>query len=238
MNWDYVYNWNGSSAVAVDPYWMITAAHVADDRGGEVGSTIDIGGSTYTLQEILYHEATSGNPADLALLRFDKALPGYYELYDGTFPTFPPRKKLDVILVGYGVTGVDNGSYFTWTIGTEGTERWGTNTIDGEGIVNSNGFSSQAIVFDYDSGETDYEAGFGEHDSGGGTFVNEDGIWKLAGVNAYVSTNGIDGQYNEGLSISVPAYNSWITSNVPEPATLSFLAMVGVALIAKRQKLA
>ena len=33
FNWDFVYNYRTSSAVAVDHYWLLTAAHVADDFG-------------------------------------------------------------------------------------------------------------------------------------------------------------------------------------------------------------
>ncbi len=34
VNWDYVYNYKESSAVAIDSYWLLTAAHVADDAPG------------------------------------------------------------------------------------------------------------------------------------------------------------------------------------------------------------
>ncbi|MCP4375882.1 MAG: PEP-CTERM sorting domain-containing protein, partial [bacterium] len=225
MNWDYVYNWAGSSAVAVDDYWMLTVAHVADDPGGIVGSTIVIDSTTYTLQEIVYAPIDSGQtaPVDLAMLRFDKALPGHYDLYTGSLT------GLDTIVVGYGTTGTDMGSYYTLG-GGAGTERWGTNQIDIPNIrvLSSTAFSSLSFRMDFESGDTTYEAGFGVHDSGGGTFVKlPNGQWVLAGVNAYIGTNGTTGQYDKLYSISVPEYEGWVTQTVPEPATMLLLGLGG-----------
>ncbi|HKL22369.1 MAG TPA: hypothetical protein VJ904_11225, partial [Tichowtungia sp.] len=47
FSWDYVYNYKNSSSVAVDPYWILTAAHVADDGGA---GTLTIGATTYAQQ--------------------------------------------------------------------------------------------------------------------------------------------------------------------------------------------
>ena len=70
FDWDFVYNYKGSSAVAVDDYWLITAAHVADDGGS---GALTIHGEVYTQMQRVYHPT-----ADLALVRYDKALPGFY----------------------------------------------------------------------------------------------------------------------------------------------------------------
>ena len=75
LDWSYVHYYKGSSAVAVDAYWTLTAAHVADDAGT---GALSIDGTIYNQQEVVYHDS-----ADLALIRYDRALPGHYPLFTG-----------------------------------------------------------------------------------------------------------------------------------------------------------
>ena len=64
FNWDFVYNFKGSSGVAIDDHWLITATHVADDP--ESGA-LTINGEVYTQMQRVYHPT-----ADLALVRLIK----------------------------------------------------------------------------------------------------------------------------------------------------------------------
>ncbi len=50
LNWGYVYNYKGSSAVAVGSHWLLTAAHVANDGGTGM---LTINGINYYQQEIV-----------------------------------------------------------------------------------------------------------------------------------------------------------------------------------------
>ncbi len=52
LDWDYVYNYKGSSAVSVGGGWLLTAEHVADDG---VSGSLTIDGMVYTQQEIVPH---------------------------------------------------------------------------------------------------------------------------------------------------------------------------------------
>jgi hypothetical protein len=227
VNWDYVYNYQGSSGVAVGSNWLLTAAHVADDS---FSTTLNINGTNYYQREIVFHRAEDDpahtNKADLALVRFDKVFPGYYPLYTGTFPTrtFPTDKRLSAVLVGFGTTGsVYNAvtDYYTDSGFGNGIKRWGSNKIDAPttadydvagatGMTYNDGIQ---ILFTFSS--TTYEAGVGVRDSGGGTFVNDVGVWKLAGINTvrYGGPINLTGLF----AISVPAYASWAT-NVMNPA--------------------
>src|SRR5690606_5741776 len=63
---------------------------------------------------------------------------------------------------------------WTWGVG-DGQMRWGENTIEG-----SYG-SLIRMSFDIDGGANEVHLSSG--DSGGGVFVLDQGIWKLAGVN-------------------------------------------------------
>lgn len=225
VDWSHVHKYKNSSAVAVGPYWLLTAAHVADDTSGTAGySNVVVNGVTYYPQEIIFHSAgqdpDNANKADLALVRFDKEFPGWYPLYTGNFPSTPSSKRLNAVLVGYGRTGTVYSAYWIAASSGNGVKRWGTQKIDGSLTLVYNGGGvvgvSTNIGFRMDFSQTDtsYEAGLAIYDSGGGTFVNDGGVWKLAGINtivyrAYVATptNGLDRIF----SISMPAYQAWVT---------------------------
>ena len=128
-------------------------------------------------------------------------------------------------MIGFGTTGTVSSTYFTWNASPNGSgvKRWGTQKIDedfilsydGGGDVGSStniGFSMEFLLSD-----SDYEAGFGWFDSGGGTFVEENGEWKLAGINTVVyaaDANTPEGSYDRLFSVSIPAYHTWITNTI------------------------
>ena len=226
MDWSYVYNYKGSSAVAVDSHWLLTAAHVADDGGDGL---LTINGTNYYQQEIVFH-LPSNDPkhtarADLALVRFDKTFPGYYPLYtNNTFPTYPgygQDKRLKVVLIGYGVTGTVYSTYYTtaaWNVSPNGSgvKRWGSNKIDGYAIADytlpstTTATTNDGMQILFTPGNTLYEAGVGVYDSGGGTFVNDNGTWKLAGINTVQYGGPTD--FVGTFAVSIPAYAAWATN--------------------------
>ena len=218
FNWDYVYNYKGSSASAVDHYWILTAAHVADDGG--TGSLI-IDGETYMQQEVVFHsQATDPDghlTADIALVRYDKPFPGYYLLTD----TVPVGSE--IMICGFGRPG-NVVSTFSTAIFTEdetghSTKRWGTNTIDQERtysstdpiVAASKGFDITISKDRRNAGKTVYEAGCNIYDSGGGMFYNDGGTWKLTGhmiARSSISTN----QHTGNFAVAAKYYENWIKS--------------------------
>ena len=214
LNWSYVYNYKNSSAVAVGSCWILTAAHVADDGG--TGS-LTISGTNYYQQEIIFH-----NTADLALVRYDKVLPGFYPFYTGSFPSWfgiGKDKRLSVILVGFGNTGTVSATSWTDSGTGRGVKRWGSQKIDRTDTASydvggtTGSTTNSGVWMDFDSGNTANEAGVGFYDSGGGTFYNDGGTWKLAGIN---TTRSGDPNFTSTFSISMPDYQSWAT-NVMNP---------------------
>lgn len=122
IDWSYVYNLKGSSGVAIGEYWILTAHHVADDGGS---GNLTIGGETYTAVETVYN-----NDADIGLVRYDKAFPGYYD-----YATSLSSVGSEVIMIGYGNYGevTQTSKSGSWSEpGTENPDvkRWGTNIID------------------------------------------------------------------------------------------------------------
>ena len=220
FNWDHIYNYKGSSATAVDHYWILTAAHVADDGGT---GNLTINGETYIQQEVVFHAQAAdpdGNPtADMALVRYDKPFPGYYLLAD----TVPMSS--DIIICGYGFSGdvvaerfVAN---FTQTGSTHTTKRWGTNKIDGEKMLattvpiaaNSKGFDISISRDRNGTGLTVYEAGCNIYDSGGGMFYADSGTWKLVGH--MVVRYGGD-PFSGNFAVATTYYKKWIKSVIAD----------------------
>ena len=228
VNWDYVYKYKNCSSVAVGSHWLLTAAHVADDAGD---GTILVNGTNYYQQEIVFHapanDSEHTNRADLALVRFDKEFPGYYPLYTNTFPTYHggTDKRLNAVLIGYGVTGTVYSTYYTtsaWNDSPNGSgiKRWGSQKIDGpvteayDLLSTTVGTVNVGLQMDFSQVDTTtYEAGAGVYDSGAGTFVNDGGAWKLAGINTALYSGP---NYTGMFAVSVPAYKTWVT-NVMNP---------------------
>lgn len=216
FDWSFVYNYKGASAAAVDHYWILTAAHVADDGGS--GSLI-VDGETYTQQEVVLHSQASdpdGNAtADIALVRYDKPFPGYYLLAD----TVPVGSE--VVVCGYGYSGTVVSTafshYFTEDGTTHASRRWGTNKIGAEKTLSttvpimatSKGFDITISTTKPNSGKTTYEAGCNIYDSGGGMFYNAAGTWKLTGH--MVARYGA-GTYSGNFAVATTYYANWIKS--------------------------
>ncbi|MEN8254884.1 MAG: trypsin-like serine protease, partial [Verrucomicrobiota bacterium] len=204
LDWSHVHNYKGSSAVAVGGSWILTAGHVADDGGS---GSLSIDGYTYTQQEIVYHAS-----GDLALVRYDMPLPGYYALYSWDLV------GIQVLLAGFGDIGAVSTSYWTMGGSGRGTKRWGSQVINRTRIHyyhagGSVGFTQNyGFWMDFDLGNTSHEAGTATGDSGSGVFYNDGGAWKLAGINTAVSGSG--GQYDSTFAISIPYYHSWIVDTV------------------------
>lgn len=213
LNWDYIYNYKNATAVAVDHYWLLTASHVADDGGT---GNLTIGGVTYYQKQIVYHAT-----ADLALIRYDKPLPGYYLLHEGAIYSGkgPNRTYATLLMVGYGFAGTVSGSSFTQTAGTTGVKRWGTNqgatdsalTADIGGGVQK---TTQSFYMPFSSSATSLEAGGNIYDSGGPLFIDDGGVWTLAGLNLY--RTGTDPSYTGNYAAFIPNYVSWIKSVISD----------------------
>lgn len=210
FNWDYVYNYKNCSSVAVDPYWILTAAHVADDAGS---GSLTIGATTYNQQEIVYHTS-----ADLALVRYDKMLPGHYSLYAGALYVGD-----DILMVGYGNTGTVSSASYTDSGKGSGTKRWGSNKLDLAGWLGN----TYVLGANFTGGATANEAGVGVYDSGGGSFINDNGTWKLVGIN--ISRGPSTPPYTVSYMAAMTTYEPWVSSVIPEPTTGILLAGVGIA---------
>ena len=233
--------WGSSgSCVAIAPNYVITTRH----QGGGVGTTVVIGGNSYTVSQVWNHTAADIRVAKLA----GANLTEYAGLYSAT-----DEIGKEIVLGGYGKGRGDdltNGSGtvygYSWAGDNNQTLRWGTNTIDSSVVKSNLGFTSDTLRADFDKLTlgTDYEAAPAEWDSGGGWFVKVGDQWQVVALNAYVEHEGETWFLNtQGVvdpdmfwGIRVNAYSSWINSIIPEPATLLLLSIGGAFGLIRRRK--
>ena len=213
MNWDYVGSRGVGSAVAVGRKHFITNRHFSST----VGQVVSMNGVDYTIEEVINAPDHAGNTPDLRMLKVSDPLPGYYELYDGAFTGGGPK---NLIMVGTGYSGtIDTvNSDYLWLGGTGREKRWGTNRFESFTNVTSGSYTSFTMQMNFDYGETAYEAGLGSGDSGSGIFFKDGGVWKLAGMGAYVhALDGTSPPYDVNWALSMLLYADWIRETIVIP---------------------
>ncbi|MEI8205991.1 MAG: hypothetical protein WCG03_03855 [Kiritimatiellales bacterium] len=146
FDWNYVVNFNGSSSVVIDPYWLLTAAH-----------------DNYT----------------------------------------------------FGASG-------------KGTERWGSNKIDGQlSYIRATGKNNSGSQMYIDTADSVLDSGTGTGGSGGGVFENDRETWKLVEIMTGVITGS---SQDAAYAIDEQDYSSRITQTVPEQATGALFVGIGIVV--------
>jgi hypothetical protein len=162
--------------VPIAPHFFITAAHF----GGTVGvDSFNFHGEIYTT--IAKHDIAG---TDLRIWEVDHAKPfqTYAPLYSG-----PGETGSTATVYGRGTLR----SASIWTVGGESkgyiwggsssVQRWGRNVI--EGTVSGGAFYGTLLYGDFNNPGIQDECHLSTGDSGGGVFLMQDGLWRLAGVN-------------------------------------------------------
>lgn len=228
---------NGTSGVLIDPWYVLTAKHAVNNflRDNKV-ITFTIGNVAYTVDN---SNSTKHATADLAVLKLtvDTGLSGY-GLYDVS--TYGTEVGQEGILAGYGVSGIGAPDPATYP---KGTNRYGYNEIDDVYTSTESGLVYLQMDFDdpadgggYDGLGIAKEVIFADGDSGGPTFINDgSGNLLVAGIHVGFG-EGENGSYGDtGFDVRVEAYRTWITDQIPEPATLMLIAG-GLPLVLGRKR--
>lgn len=244
---------------------VLTAAHVV---GGQVGTpgnvsfSLNVGGDlTHTLSATaisVFPGYTGTKPGadgvwhdDLAIITLSAPVAGVapiYELYGGSL------NDRTLTLAGYGgggdgVNGVTRGA-------DASVKRVGQNRVDQRLADDDGGSHDEIFVFDFDGPDASsnvfgpgspanmtlgasIEAQFAGGDSGGPVFVEDSGVWKIAGLATFNGSTALSSGSTVkfgsiGGGTVVASYLPWIQSTlaapVPEPGTWLML-LVGIGLV-------
>jgi hypothetical protein len=192
--WQYEGRWGSFLGTPISPRHFVTAGHV----GGAVGQTFSYRGKNYTAKA-MYDDPNS----DLRIWAVDRNFADpYAPLYRGT-----SEVGKQVVIYGRGTQrGSDvyvNGQRKGWRWGPyDGQHSWGTNTI--AGVVNGGAGIGAVLNFTFNATGGRNEGTLSGYDSGGGTFINDNGTWKLAGVNfAAKGTYSTAGRTDAGFNASL-----------------------------------
>lgn len=219
------------SAVLIAPQYVLTAGHVAGPGSDPSRYTfkvnldsLPVGERDFTVTAITpapgFNGFVSGQLTrnDLSVLRLSRPVPAAVPYYEMLTDSLALGRQ--ITLVGYGGTGAT-------------TKRQGTNIVE---FLDPSAPGATADVFAYDfDDDTPSQATVVGGDSGSGTFVNDHGTWKLAGINTFSWENPAvpgTGTVRGGGGMILSAYAPWIQSVtvVPEPAVWAML-VPGVLLL-------
>lgn len=175
--------WKTCQGTPIAAHWFLTAKHI----GGNVGDTFMFRGKAYTaIARVLDPHS------DLALWGVSEAFPDFAEFYQDGYEV---GKRLLVFGRGEqkGKPVLLNSEVRGWEFGQGGGFlRWGENIVDvladNEELLDED--IGQLIGAGFNREGLPSEAALSPCDSGGGMFLLEDDVWKLAAV-----TYGAGGEY-------------------------------------------
>jgi hypothetical protein len=189
--WQYEGHYGSYLGTMIAPQYFITAQHF-----GTQGTTFTQSSVFNGVADMTYHIDTTVNGGtgywdiagtDLRIFKVQEYFSTYAPLYTGSSETGMTMEingrggpRGADVLVGSVLHG--------WQDTTpDGVARWGSNTVSG--IYTS--AIGDLLTASFSASGTAEEATLSNGDSGGGVFVDDGGIWKLAGVNY-----SIDGMFD------------------------------------------
>ena len=183
--WQFEGSWGAFLGTPVAPNFFLAAHHI----GGTAGDVFVLNGFTYHTTSF-FDDPNS----DLRMWQVAETFPAYAPLYTSVnevgkhFVVFGRGTQRGAAVI---VSGVTNG----WQWGSsDGVERWGENDV--AGIATSGATLGDFLNATFDRGSNSNECDFSVGDSSGAVFIQNGGVWQLAGINYAVDgpfSNAVDG---------------------------------------------
>jgi hypothetical protein len=192
--WQHEGFWGDFLGTAIGPQYFITASHI----GGEIGDPFFLNGTAYTT-DAFFKDPTS----DLIIWRICGRFPAFASAY-----TNSDEAGKSLVVFGRGrqrgepvnVASLSGNELKGWLWGgPDRVKRWGENRV--ESIVDGDTIDTlmpspgvrvgELLTATFDAGGGTNESHLSQGDSGGGVFIEDGSIWKLAGINY-----AVDGSYN------------------------------------------
>jgi hypothetical protein len=185
--WQYQGLWLSFLGTPIAPQFFIVANHVG-------GTTNDV----FLFNGLPYHPVAAFKTfdSDLTIWRVRETFPSYAPLYSSSDET---NQHLVVFGRGTqrGAAVVVGGQTNGWLWGAaDGVQRWGENDVAAITNLGVGVGDMLRVVFDGNGGSN--ECHISDGDSSGGVFIQEDGVWKLAGIN-----HGVDGEFSNAVDGAV-----------------------------------
>jgi hypothetical protein len=167
--WQFQGDWGAYLGTPIAPHFFISAAHI-----GQAGSSFVFQGSSYTLVR-----SFSVSNSDLIIWQVNEIFPSFAPLYSKH-----DEIGKHLVVIGRGTRrGGDiflGGTLRGWNWGAgDGVRRWGENDV--VDLVPNIGHD--LVYATFNQGVVPNESHLSVGDSGGAIFLNDGGVWKIAGIN-------------------------------------------------------
>jgi hypothetical protein len=209
--WQYQGTFGNFLGTPIGPHYFITAQHIG------AAPKFTFRGRDYTLVRS-YDDPGS----DLRIWEIAETFPAYASLYAGSDEV---GQRLVVFGRGNrrGAARIVNGQMCGWEWGaTDPVQRWGENEV---ASITQRAGGREFLYALFDQAGLPQEADLSAGDSGGAVFLNDGGVWRLAGINFDVDTfaSGPDGggPYNAAMYDERGSYTaggSLVTGAAPVPS--------------------
>ena len=239
--WQFEGQFGNFLGTPIAPHYFLTAWHLFYYGLVSTNTPFSFDGTNYTVVSFTHDQSPE---SDLALCRVAEHLPRYAPTYTGTnevgatIAVFGRGRQRGAPVVTGGIT---NG--WKWYAPADLVMRWGSNRVE---RIETDDHGAPYLYATFDHGAGPDECALAEYDSGGASFVLEDGVWQLAGihwaVDGYFNTTNTGDGFNasiydgEGLYIGnssdwtlittntaygfyssrVSAHYAWLTNQIPD----------------------
>jgi hypothetical protein len=167
--WQYEGTFGAFLGTPIAPHFFVAARHI-----GYQSSALSYRGSNYTI--LRYYDDPN---SDLRIYQVAETFPTFAPLYSGS-----DEKGKPLVVIGRGTQRGSavyaNGLLRGWAWGsTDMVQRWGQSRVS-----SIYGFAPSDFLYcAFKENDLPEEAGCSSGDSGGSVFIQESGVWKLAGIN-------------------------------------------------------